>query len=211
LQLANQDRSDWQTIELAYEQIDWAWQQLPEDETVLEFVWALCIYQTLRGLGVEQIIWIKRALQVAREQGLRKDEGTLLNNIGLVYDNLGQPQQALDFFNQALPISREVGDRSGEATTLNNIGAVYSALGQPHQALDFYNQALPILIDVGNRGRESVTRYNMAFIFRAEGQLEEAIAQLRLVVALDEQTSHPDLESDRAFLAQFEAELAEQK
>ncbi len=210
LALANQDRNDWQTIELAYEQIQWAWQQLPNDETVLEFVWALRIYQGLRGLALEQITWIERALPVARTQELKKDEAALLNNIGAVYDNLGDPQQALQFYNQALPIFSAVGDRSGEAATLNNIGAVYRALGDPQQALQFYNQALPILVDVGNRVVESITRYNMAVIFRAEGQLAGAVEQLRLVVALDEQTSHPDLESDRTFLAQVEAELAVQ-
>ena len=37
---------------------------------------------------------------------------------------MGQPRQALEYYNQALPIRREVGDRAGEAATLNNIGGV---------------------------------------------------------------------------------------
>ncbi|WP_333451927.1 tetratricopeptide repeat protein [Microcoleus sp. herbarium5] len=47
-----------------------------------------------------------------------------MNNIGLVYDTISQPQEALKYFNQALPINREVGDRAGEAATLRNIDAV---------------------------------------------------------------------------------------
>ena len=52
-------------------------------------------------------------------------EATTLNNIGMVYDSLGEKQKALDYYNQALPIERAVGDRAGEAATLSNIGSVY--------------------------------------------------------------------------------------
>ena len=38
-----------------------------------------------------------------------------LNNIGLVYNSLGDKQKALDFYSQALPLHRAVGDRNGEA------------------------------------------------------------------------------------------------
>ncbi|HBB33177.1 MAG TPA: hypothetical protein DC064_15605, partial [Cyanobacteria bacterium UBA9273] len=56
--------------------------------------------------------------------GDRGMEATTLNNIGLVYNSLGEKQQALDYYNQALPLFQAVGDRGGEATTLNNIGNV---------------------------------------------------------------------------------------
>ena len=69
-------------------------------------------------------------------------EATTLNNIGLVYDSIGEKQKALDNYAQALPLSRAVGDRGGEATTLNNIGAVYDDLGEKQKALDNYALAL---------------------------------------------------------------------
>ncbi|MEQ9262886.1 MAG: tetratricopeptide repeat protein, partial [Owenweeksia sp.] len=77
-----------------------------------------------------------QALPLIQAVGDRRGEATTLNNIGLVYDLLGEKQQALDYYNQALPLRRAVGDRGGEATTLTNIGAVYSSLGQKQQALD---------------------------------------------------------------------------
>jgi site-specific recombinase XerD len=36
----------------------------------------------------------------------------------LVYDGLGERQQALRYYHQALPIQEEVGDRAGEAARL---------------------------------------------------------------------------------------------
>jgi hypothetical protein len=56
--------------------------------------------------------------------GDRGGEATTLNNIGGVYDDLGEKQKALVFYNQALPISRAVGDPYLEVTILDNIRAL---------------------------------------------------------------------------------------
>ncbi|MEQ8871308.1 MAG: tetratricopeptide repeat protein, partial [Roseovarius sp.] len=78
-----------------------------------------------------------------------------LNNIGSVYDDLGEKQQALEYYQQALPLSQAVGDRAREATTLNNIGLVYSDLGEKQQALEYFQQALPLRRAVGDRAGEA--------------------------------------------------------
>ncbi len=52
-----------------------------------------------------------------------------------------------------------------------------------------------------------MTRLNVAMIHRAEGRLGEAVAELDVVVELDRQVGHPDLDSDTAALNQVRAEL----
>ena len=54
--------------------------------------------------------------------GRSRGEAATLNNIGGVYNSIGQPQEALKYYNQALPMTREVGNRRGEAVILSNIG-----------------------------------------------------------------------------------------
>ncbi|HYN87247.1 MAG TPA: tetratricopeptide repeat protein [Ardenticatenaceae bacterium] len=211
LALVEENRHNWRRIEAIYGQVQQAWAALPEDESVLDYVWALRLYHQRRGLWRQSLGWGHRGLAVAERAGHRGDVATLLNNIGLVYDNLGQRQQALEYYQRALPISEEVGDRAGLATTLNNIGAVYDRLGQRQQALEYYQRALPIQEEVGDRAAESVTRYNLAMLHREEGRLREAVAELKRVVELDVLVQHPDLEADRAMLAQVEAELQAQE
>jgi CHAT domain-containing protein len=80
--------------------------------------------------------------------GDRAGEATTLNNIGAVYDNISQPQEALKYYNQALPIRRQVGDRSGEAITLSNIAAVYQDTKQPTQAIDNWEQSVKITLEM---------------------------------------------------------------
>jgi tetratricopeptide (TPR) repeat protein len=92
--------------------------------------------------------------------------------------------------------------RAIEAVTLNNIGGVHKGMGDREQALAYYTQALLILREVGDRVDEAVTRYDIAMIHRADGNWDEAVRGLELVVDLDRQVGHPDLEPDPAMLEQ---------
>ena len=175
LALVNQDRQAWRQIEPAYGQIRWAWPKLPESEGVLDWVWALRVYQGRRGLWRDQIVWIGRGLRVTEPQGMRKDQGTLLNNMAAVYDDIGQRQKALELYEQVLPIRQEVGDRSGEATTLSNMALVYDNIGQRQKALELYGQALPIRKEVGDRSGEAATLGNMAVVYNGIGQRQKAL------------------------------------
>ncbi|MBD2391263.1 tetratricopeptide repeat protein [Aphanizomenon flos-aquae NRERC-008] len=126
---------------------------------------------------------LRQAIQKSQEARLlyravgdRRGEATTLNNIGAVYNALGEKQKALDYYNQALPIRRAVGDRGGEATTLNNIGAVYDDLGEKQKALvDYYNQALPILRTVGDRGGEATTLNSIGAVYFDLGEKQKAL------------------------------------
>jgi tetratricopeptide (TPR) repeat protein len=124
-------------------------------------------------------------LPILREVGNRAGEAATLNNMGLVYQATGQPQQALQQFQQALSITRKVGDRAGEATTLNNMGLVYQATGHPQQALQQYQQALPILREVGNRAVEATTRSNIAvLLYKHFNRQQEAIPFMEQAIAI---------------------------
>jgi CHAT domain-containing protein/Tfp pilus assembly protein PilF len=115
------------------------------------------------------------ALDLYRRATDRNGEAQTLNNIGVVYDSLGEMQKALEKYNEALPIRRAVGDRRGEAETLNNIGAVYYALGETRKALEKYNEALPISRAVGDRSGEAETLSNIGAIYWSLGDLQKAL------------------------------------
>ena len=105
----------------------------------------------------------------------RGGKAATLNNIGIVYSDLGEKQKALEYFNQALPILRAVGDRSGEATNLNNIGFVYSDLGENQKALDYFNQALSIRPAVRDRNGEATTLNNIGYVYFYLGEKQKAL------------------------------------
>ena len=116
-----------------------------------------------------------QALLLYRAVGNRSMEALTLNNIGLVYDALGDKLKALEYYTQALPLSRAVGDRSRVASTLNNIGAVYSDLGENPKALEYYTQALPLSRAVGDRSGEATALNNIGAVYDALGDKPKAL------------------------------------
>jgi hypothetical protein len=99
---------------------------------------------------------------------------TTLNNLSVVYDGLGERQQALTYFHQALSIMEAVGDRVGLATTLNNLGVVYKRLGERQQALTYFHQALSIMEAVGDRVGLAITLSSVGDLQLEQSRFDEA-------------------------------------
>ena len=99
--------------------------------------------------------------------GDRTGEATTLNNIGLVYNDLGEKQQALDYYTQALPLQRAVGDRAGEANTLGNVAVLYRDQGEPEQARIQVNAAIALIEDM--RASFTNTDFKTAYFSTVQG------------------------------------------
>ena len=110
-----------------------------------------------------------------RQAASQAGEAGTLDNLGRAYSDMGQGQQALDYFNQALPIWRESGERSGEALTLNDMGPAFANLGQKQKSLDVYNQALAIWRQLGNKQGEALTINDIGRLYRDLGQHQTAM------------------------------------
>ncbi len=67
-----------------------------------------------------------------------------LNNLGVVYQGLGQNYKALEFYGQALPILRETGNRYGESITLYGIALVRRADGRLRKAIASLGKAVEL-------------------------------------------------------------------
>ena len=67
--------------------------------------------EALRGA----IVKYEEALKLYRSAGDRGGEALILNDIGLVYSDLGEKQKALEYYSQSLPLRRATGDLRGEA------------------------------------------------------------------------------------------------
>jgi tetratricopeptide (TPR) repeat protein len=68
------------------------------------------------GVGQQRLHVRSRLDHVGQLEELAKPDGAAtLTNIGAVYNAVGEPQQALEYYQQALPIFREVGDRAWDA------------------------------------------------------------------------------------------------
>jgi tetratricopeptide (TPR) repeat protein len=119
--------------------------------------------------------WLEMGLATSRKLQNQRRESLFLNELGLVYDALGEKHKALQYYEQVLPLQRVVGDRGGEASTLNNIGLVYHAWGEMDKALECYQEALPMHRAVGNRTMEATTLNNIGRVYHALGEMDKAL------------------------------------
>jgi len=115
------------------------------------------------------------ALELFRQAGDRDDEATTLNNIGRVYQSLGEMKKAIEKYDEALPIRRSIGDRNGEAVTLNNIGSVYQSAGEMQKALEKHNEALQLRRAIGDKRGEAVTLHNIGRVYNSLGDGQKAL------------------------------------
>ena len=102
-------------------------------------------------------------------------QAAALDNLGRTYSDMGDGQQALQYFNQSLEIWRAVGNREGEALTLNDLGPAYAGLGQKQKSLEVYNQALKIWRDTGSRQGEALTLNFIGRLYRDLGLHQTAL------------------------------------
>jgi len=100
----------------------------------------------------------------------------VVNDIGRAYEDMGQPQKALEYYQQALPIWRETGIRRGEAMTLNNMGRDYTDLKDPDKALDFDSQALALWREVEDRHGEALALMTIGWAYSGRKEDEKALA-----------------------------------
>ncbi|MEW6734658.1 MAG: tetratricopeptide repeat protein, partial [Acidobacteriota bacterium] len=137
----------------------------------------------------------EQALKFFRDIGDRGSEATALNNIGAVYDLLGEKEKALDYYNKALVIRIAIDDKREQAATLNNIGFVYNSLGNKQKGLDYYNKALPLIRAVGDHLGEASTLNNIGIIYYSIGEKERALDYYNKALAIIETVGDHDHEA----------------
>ena len=139
---------------------------------------------------------------------------TMVITAGSTLGDLYRERELLELseaaYDHVLTAARQLENRAQEGKTLNTLGLLASDQDQPDRALGLYLQALDAARDAGDKVSEAVTSFNVGLLLHnAFGRTQEAIRYLERCVALDEETGHPDLESDRATLNRLRGMLEE--
>jgi len=103
-------------------------------------------YYSLGDLN-NALLYYDRQLEIARDLNNQKKEGIALNNIALIYQDQGNYDKALEYFNKSLQLTS---DPSSIAITYNNIAAVYLAKGDNNKAVEYYKKAIEFAQKAGD-------------------------------------------------------------
>ncbi len=172
-----------------------------------ELVQALNNYWSARGMAREQVVWNDLAARGFSSAGRQDAEGPHLGALGAAYDELGEPQQAIDAYGRAIRASRASGDQDGEASHLRGVGWAYQELGDTERAMLYYQQSLDLHREMGNVQGEVAA---LGCLGRACAQLDDhrqAIGYLQQAVALAQESG--DRLAEGAWLGALAVSYAE--
>lgn len=162
------------------------------DKEVLERSQLFAI-NTSRYLGlrreVRQDEWLEMGVTASHRLQDQKEEARFLNELGLLYNDLGESAKALDFCQQALSLYRSINDRKGEAATFNFLGKLYWSMGNQPKALEYYEQALPIHKTVGNTAGAAFTLSAIGTSYDTLGEKDKALDYYRQALPLFQATN----------------------
>jgi tetratricopeptide (TPR) repeat protein len=160
------------------------------DADLVALVDAALVLADLRLPAHERMRWLQAVLNAARRTGDRRSEGNYLNNVGVAYTHLREPERAIEHYEAALTISREFGDRRGESKRLGNLGNAYRSVGNPAKAFGYHEAALKICRDIGDRRGESECLGNLGLIHLQLGNPPGAIAHHEAALAIMREIGH---------------------
>ncbi|MBU0487387.1 MAG: tetratricopeptide repeat protein [Bacteroidetes bacterium] len=139
------------------------------------------------------------AMELARKAQLLSNEYHdslgLVNSgilLGIVNKNLGQFEQATNFYLDAYQIAELRHDTERMSVCLNNIGSVYQEMGSYSRALEYYKESLAIEEKAGNKSGISLRQYNIGAIYELLDSLDLAAAYYFNSLLAERELNNPD-------------------
>ncbi|HJQ25116.1 MAG TPA: CHAT domain-containing protein [Blastocatellia bacterium] len=112
-----------------------------------------------------------------------------LNNIGYLYWNQGDYQQALALWHESLAMYEALSGptaAAGRAQLMNNIASIYLEQGRHAEALELYEKALKFAESVKNENSKAAALTNMGGVMLRQQNYEQALAAYRKALAIVE-------------------------
>ncbi len=140
-----------------------------------------------RGRLDEAEDWLRRAIRIREELGLRDLLATDYHQLGNTAYLRGRLDEAEDWYRKALTIDEELGNRPGMASTYHQLGITAWRRGRLDEADDWYRQALTINEELGNRPGMAGSYYQLGITAQRRGRLDEAEDWSRKALTIEEE------------------------
>ena len=105
------------------------------------------------------------------------------------YQNRGDFNSSLQFFENCLNVSRSANDKDKEAECYQQIGMIYEKQGQLDRSIEFINKYLDLCVETRNVEKQGQAHKKLAEVHSKNGDTSSAIKNLEdvLRIALDQE------------------------
>ncbi len=115
------------------------------------------------------------ALGLFEEEEDMQGQASVLNTIGISYENLGAFANALDYYLESLRINEEANDDKGTATAYNNIGNIYQKQGEFESALQYHLKSLELKEKIGDAFGQVRSLSNIGNVYERLGDVANSL------------------------------------
>jgi CHAT domain-containing protein/tetratricopeptide (TPR) repeat protein len=141
--------------------------------------WSSALDLWRRGLKVTQEI-----LRVKRDPRAKQDMGRHLGNIGVIYNHLGQYDEAVAYYQRAIKVAVEEGDLGSQINFQNNLGAIYTEQNNYVQAQLLFGEAMQAALKFGSDPLKSRVLSGLAKLYRQSGDTKAALDHFQQAMRL---------------------------
>ncbi|HEX7319229.1 MAG TPA: tetratricopeptide repeat protein [bacterium] len=92
-----------------------------------------------------------RAIALYEKSGDKKGQAKCLDTLGVVFEDTGQQEMALEHYSRALAIQEQIGDELGQAESLLNIATCLIGLKKYESSNDFFQKARRACQRIGDK------------------------------------------------------------
>jgi tetratricopeptide (TPR) repeat protein/CHAT domain-containing protein len=104
-----------------------------------------------------------------------REAAVILHNIGVLFENRGNYDEALDHHQRSLKIVEDLGDMAEIARSLHQIGNLHYLRGNYDAALDHYQRSLRILEELDDVGAAAKSLHQIGMLYQARGNYDAAL------------------------------------
>ena len=175
-------------------------------------------YANIAGVHMDQaqyetaLRYDSLALGIFEEIGDQYRIASILNNMGIIYGELGNVNEAIAYGKRALAIKSEMGARKNLISTLNQLCELHIRQGLLTEARAYCDEAVTLAREVGSQDFLLTAYRNAAHLNEERNTFQQAVAYLWQYVALKDSLSREEYSSQIAELsARYENEKKERE
>jgi DNA-binding SARP family transcriptional activator len=139
---------------------------------------SLGIHSIMRGRYHEALGESSQAVAFAQRGDWTDGEASGLNNLGIAHAELGNLDEAAEFFGRSLVLERAAGRTSNQATRLGNLGNIELMRGSLAAAVSHYTEALALHRQIGSATGEALALDQLGLALYGLGRFDEALKTL---------------------------------
>jgi serine/threonine protein kinase/tetratricopeptide (TPR) repeat protein len=168
---------------------------LKADPKNIRALWQISGIEASQANAQASLDPLNKGLSQAIQTDNREQKALILQGIGVSYNEMNKPQDAMKYCLESMDISKELGLKRLLANNLSEVARIQTRLGKPETAMATYRQALQILHDIGNKRDYGDALINRGVLFETRGDYDKALEDYKDALQIKRDVADENLQA----------------